>query len=45
MNVMSWLISKVFEVTMKNTTLMIQEDFSPRYDLHMLLAFCRYIQI
>ena len=45
MSVLFWLLSRVFEVTTKNITFVIEKDFFSCYHLHMLLAFCKYIHM
>ena len=42
MHVMLGLLSRVFEVAMKNITCTIKKDSFPRCHLHMLLAFYKY---
>ena len=45
MNVMFWLMSTVFEIQMKNITVLIEKHFFPCKNLHMLLTSCKYTQM
>lgn len=40
-----YMVSRVFEVVMKNIRFMIASDFLPRYYLHILLAICKLIRM